>query len=26
MDWIDLPHDTETWRDFVKELMNLCVP
>jgi len=26
MYWIDLPQDTETWRDFVNELMNLCVP
>ena len=22
MDWIDLPQDTEGWRDFVNELMN----
>jgi hypothetical protein len=21
MDWIDLPQDTERWRDFVNELM-----
>jgi hypothetical protein len=26
MDWIFLPQDTERWRDFVNELMNLCVP
>jgi hypothetical protein len=26
MDWIDLPQDTERWRDFVNGLMSLCVP
>jgi len=23
--WIDLPQDTERWRDFVKKLLNVCV-
>ena len=23
--WIDLPQDTERWRYFVKELLNVCV-
>jgi hypothetical protein len=26
MDWIDLTHDSEQWRAFVKALMNLRVP
>jgi hypothetical protein len=26
MDWIELAQDTDRWREFVKVVINLCVP